>query len=500
MSLDQIRTVLESDAGLLIEDTSQPVHRKLVDNRFALIQKYIHLIEKKDDNFYSELIKLMGMYIDQLYDKKVEDFPSIVLDEKGNRIPQDYDELNVSDLFHLKKANRELSEKLFEYGCDILESNRNIQLNMDTLRNLLNRHLHSFHLSIEQCYLYRTFNYKKLVEIISKNQIIAKSNISIDEIYQLLLNTYQLNNEDVFPGLLKPEQFHQNHQRIDEILTWCNAEFFVEVTNIIRCHFDNKFDRFSIVKKRNQKHFCEEVIIKLLQWCPSEDDYAFIHQILTDSKIKIDYDLYSANCIGRTDLKSVIALSENKTIIKDLLSQEQNIQNRYWHEDHCIQLYILYAIIGDYEKALINFEEKYNFKDDLSEGNNKWDENGYAYGNWEYRDSLARFIGSLCASFKENCVDYAMIVNILNRVINSKNVTYMNLRKTLPPIQEVLSTDDFKQLTDNLLQKQNIGNLGFLTVHDHDEGTDYRYIIGIASEEETQSYLSSLYKKKKLEF
>ena len=494
--LDNLKKVLESDAGLLIEDMSEPTVKKVVDNRLSLIKQNVNSVENKDDNFYAELIKLIANYIDQLYDKDINDFPSIVLDENGEIAEQDYDELNSSDMFNLTKANRELSEQLFDYVCNILESNKDIKLDTETLKRLLNRNPKLFSLSVEEDYLYRPFDFNRLTKIINENQTLEKSNIGIEEVYQLLLDTGQLNNDDVFGSLVKPDQFNQNHQKIDEVLTWCNAKAFVEITNIIRHNFNKDFDRFSIAKKRNKDKFCERLIIELLHWHTDKEDCDLIHQILTDSEIEIDYDLYSADYMGQTHLKSIIALSGNRTIIKDLLSKEQNIQNYYSHGDRGIQLYILYAIIGDYEKALVNFEENYNFKYDFDDEDNNWDRSGYAYGDWGYEDSLARLISSLCDSFKENSIDYSMIINIISRVINNKNIKYINLEETLAPIQEVLSDDDFKLLVDSLLEKYNTGSLGFLSVNDH-EGMFTRYIIRIANEDEIQNDLNSLNIKEK---
>lgn len=495
-NLEIIKKVLESDAGLVIEDISEPTVKKVIDNRLSLIKQNVNSSENKDDNFYAKLIKLIANFINQLYDKDVNDFPSIVLDENGEITEQDYDEINSSDMFKLTKANRELSKQLFDYVCSILESNNNITLDVETLKRLLNRNPKLFSLSVEKDYLYRTFDFNKLTKIINENQTLEKSKIDIEEVYQLLLDTCQLNNNDVFGSLVKPEQFKQNHQKIDEILTWCNAKTFAEITKIIKCKFDRDFDRFSIVKKRNKNKFCERLIIELLHWHADKEDCDLIHKILTDSEIEIDYNLYSADYTGQTDLKSIIALSGNRTIIKDLLSKEQNIQSYYSHGDHGIQLYILYAIIGDYEKALANFEKNYNFKYDLDDEDNNWDRSGYAYGSWGYKDSLARFFDSMCASFKEDSTDYSTIINLISCVMNNENVKYINLEETLTPIREVLSDDDFKLLVDALLRKHNSGNLGFLTVSDHD-GMFTRYIISIANEDEIQNNLNDLNKKEK---
>ena len=172
-NLESIKKVLDSDAGLIVEDMLKSDDKKVVDNRFSLIKRNGELIENKDDYFYAELIKLIGNYIDRLYDKDVKYFPSIVLDEAGERTTQDYDELNSSDMFNLTKANKELSEKLFEYVCGILKNNKDIKLDIEILKRLLNRNPKLFTFSVDENYLYRTFDYKKLIKIIYENQILV---------------------------------------------------------------------------------------------------------------------------------------------------------------------------------------------------------------------------------------------------------------------------------------------------------------------------------------
>ncbi|MBR2828174.1 MAG: hypothetical protein IKE70_02970, partial [Bacilli bacterium] len=379
-NLESVKKILDSDAGFIIEDISKKEKKEVIDNRFSLIKQIVETIENKDDIFYSELIKLIGNYIDPLYDKRVDDFPNVVFDKNGEEVLQDYTNLSSYDMYNLTEANKELAKELFEYICIILENNKDAKLDIETLKKLLNRNPKLFNLSFEEDYLFRPFNSNKLVTIMNENKMLERSNINIDDIYQLLLDTYQINNDNVFGYLIKPEQFNQNHKKIDEVLTWCNAKTFVEITNIIRRNFDKDFDRFSIVKKRNKNKFCENLIIELLRWRAYDDDCSLVHQILTDPEIEIDYDLYSADYFGQTDLKSIIALSGNRTIIKDLLSKDQNIQYYYRHGDRGIQLYILYAIVGDYEKAITNFEERYNFKYDLDDEDKNWDRSGYAYG------------------------------------------------------------------------------------------------------------------------
>ena len=497
--LETIKRILDSDAGLIIEDMSQSTNKKVIDNRLGLIKQIVNQADNKDDKFYTRLIKLISYYINKLYNEKVEDFPSIVYDGKFKKVEQKYDELNLNDMFNLKKANEELSEKLFEYVCSILEANKDIKVDIKTLKRLLNRNPKLFSLSAERTYIYRDSNYKKLVKIMNENGTLEKSNINIDDIYQILFDTCQLNNQDVFCGLVSPEQFSQNHQKIDEMLSRVNAKAFVEITNIIRCNFDKNFDRLSFAKNRSKDNFCESLIIELLHSYAEDEDYNFIHQILTDSKIQIDYDKYYADYIGQTKLKSLIALSKNPLIIKDLLSKEQNVQDYYWHGETSIQLFRLYGIVGDYEKALTNFNKIYNYRNDYTEEfDDDFNKVGHTYAGWDYKDSIAEFINDICTSFNKQNIDYLMRKTIINEILNNDKVKYINLEETLPAVQDVLSDEDFKTLLDTLVLKRNSGNLSFIV---SEEKTEYgffnRYVIRLISEEEVHDYLSSLNNKEK---
>ena len=288
---------------------------------------------------------------------------------------------------------------------------------------------------------------------------------------------------------------------IDEILNCCNAKSFVEITNIITRNLDKNFDRLAFAKNRSKDKFCEKLIIELLHYYYfTDEDCDLIHQILTDSEIQIDYDRYYADYIGQTNLKSLIALSKNPIIIKDLLSKEQNVQDYYWHGDSKIQLFRLYGIIGDYEKALVNFNEKYNYGCDYTENfDDDFNRVGYTYARCLYEDSVVGFINDVCTSFNEQNTDYSMRKVIINKILNNDKVKYFNLEETLHSIQKVLSDEDFKTLLDTLVLKRNSGKLGFIISEENSEITLLnRYVIRLASEEEVQDYLSSINKKEKV--
>ena len=99
----------------------------------------------------------------------------------------------------------------------------------------------------------------------------------------------------------------------------------------------------------------------------------------------------------------------------------------------------------------------------------------------------------MCESFKEDETDYSTIINLINRIINSKNVKYINLEETLAPIKEILSPEDFKFLIDALLKKYKLGNLNFLSITNH-EDMFTQYKISIASEDEAKTQIENLNK------
>ena len=502
--LKKVKGILESEASLLVESTNDVVNlskkdnaskKKIVDNRFELITKLLDSVKNKNEAFYTRLIEILAIYIERLYDRRVNycNIAIVSSDEELDFV--DTIHFGSWDTINFAHKNRKLAEQLFNYVCTLLENNENIKLDIETLKRLLNRNPKSLYFSIEENYVCRPFDFERLVIILKKNQTLEKSDIGIEDTYQLLLDTCELNNEKVFISLVKPEQYTKNHSKIDEILMRCNAKVFIEITNIIRHNFDKSFDRFSIVKKRNKNRFCETLIIEILHRHCNKEDYDLIHQILSFPEIELDYDMYYSDYTGQSDLKSIIALSENRTIIKDLMCKAQ-IQEYYSHGEDSIQLFILYAIIGEYEKAIADFNEKYEFKYDLYDEDKSWDTSGYAYGGWGYKDSLARFINKMCESFKEDETDYTTVINLINRIINSENIKYINLEETLTPIKEVLSPEDFKFLIEVLWKKYKSGNLNFLSISNH-EDMFTQYKISIASEDEAKTQIENLNKKGK---
>lgn len=474
--LEMIKKYLDSEAGIAQDFKGK---ERIIDNRFELIKNQVCSIENKDDAFYSGLIKLISIYVDKLYDSKVDNPPVLVFNIDGELIPQNQERLSHWDKYYLSDANHDFSKNLFLYVCDILKANPNIKLDLDTLRRLLNRSPKLFTLSIETDFISRSLNFKNLAKIMHENQTLKKSGLSIDDIYQLLIDTYQLDNEDVFGTLVERDDFKANNKKIIDLLSNCNSSTFVKITNIILRNFDKNFDRMTLVKARKEKDFPELLITRMGLSYINEDDCNFIHQLLNDEDISVDYNFYWFDYYGETSLKEIIALSGKRTLIKDLLSKPENIQDYYWHGEIIIELYQLYAIIGDYENALNHFKNHYYFESI---------KNGQIEVEYTYEDSLAKFIKNICNSFITDDIEYIRRKEIIDGVLASENVKYINIDETLPIIQTVLSSEDFEELINTLVGRYNSGTLGFITC----EKTVYERFIKISSEDEINKSLAAL--------
>lgn len=474
--LEIIKKYLDSEAGLAEDSKGK---ERIIDNRFELIKIQVCSIENKDDAFYSDLIKLISIYVDKLYDSKVDNPPVLVFNIDGELIPQNQERLSRWDKYYLSDANHDFSKNLFLYVCDILKANPNIKLDLDTLRRLLNRSPKLFTLSIETDFISRSLNFKKLAKIMHENQTLKKSGLNIDDIYQLLIDTYQLDNEDVFGTLVERDDFKANNKKIIDLLSNCNSSTFIKITNIILRNFNKNFDRMTLVKARKEKDFPELLITRMGLSYINEDDYNFIHQLLNDEDISIDYDFDYFDYYGQTSLKEIVALSGKRTLIKDLLSKPENIQDYYWHGEIIIELYQLYAIIGDYENALNHFKNHYYFESI---------KNGQIKVEYTYEDSLAKFIKNICNSFIADDIDYIKRKEIIDSILASENVRCINIDETLPILQTVLSSEDFEELINSLVERCNSGTLGFITC----EKTVYECFIKISSEDEINKSLAAL--------
>lgn len=491
--MKNIKKILESDAGLISKkDGSNNI--EVVDNRLYLLNQEVQLRENKDNSFYENLVELLSDYMTTLYDGKYGEIPRVVFDKNGEKLDCDNRVLSDAEFTKLSIANKECADKLFNYIYAILKKEIDVKINIDTLTKLLNRNPKLFNLTAEKSYLYRSCNFEKMAKLLMENETLTKSNISEEEIYKLLIDTCQLDNEQVFKALVSKEQFKKVSEKIYAFLRKCNPKTFIDVTNIIIENYDPDFDRLAFIKQVSIPTYFENLIIELLRNCPRKQDFELIHQVLTDKNIKIDYGYDYSDYVGQFTLRDLIAFSKNKTIIKDLLSKKENIDLVYWRGEFRMDLYRLYAVTGEYEKALALFKEQYNYANDFSEDyNNGFDADGFAYGDFNYSDSLIEFVNDVCTSFKKETVDYETIKYIINEIINSENVKYINLEKILISLQSLLNEEDLNLLIESFVKKYNNKQLHFINVKEQD-GIYGGYAIRISSAEEIQDILSQFSK------
>lgn len=197
--LKTIQAVINSEPGLNEDDS-------IVDNRLSIIKRKVDETEDKNDFFYYLLIKVIGMNLWKIYNRDFRKYIGLVLDENCKLIPQKYGKIfTKNDTTNLREAELDFLKSLFEYVCDILENNKDIMLDVTTLINLLDRDPGA----IEE-YYYRPFNFSRIAKIIKENQTLEKSNVSLEDTYQIMYQTYQYDNEDVFGNLIPPEQLKKS--------------------------------------------------------------------------------------------------------------------------------------------------------------------------------------------------------------------------------------------------------------------------------------------------
>lgn len=466
--MEKIKRILDSSVGVFVslnDDQKGNGRQTIIDNRFELIKSEIK--EKEDDVYYSKLIKILSEYINKLYDLSGQNESENVLSLKGENIVPIDGYFDYDNSCTIITANRAFAEKLFDYVCLILRKHPDIILDTDSLKALLNKNSKPLSFMVGSPTIDRTLSFKKLVRILKRNNTIKKSNISTDELYDILIATYQIFDNETIKMLVTKKSFKENHKKIDELLHKCNAEYFVKLTELIIENYDKNYDRISMIKDRNDPKFTSQVICEHLEY-PIKVDYEFIHALLNNEEIKVDYEYEYCDYIGHCSLKTDLANSGNKTIIKDLLSKEENIEEVYCNGDdgeYVIYLYALYALTGNYEKALELFERQYCAINDYTEDyDNDFERQGYTHASITYKDSLDNFTENICKSFAGENLDYEKKKDIIYKIFNSKNIKYINLSEIALYIKEVLNHEDFNKFLDALLTKYYCNSIKFINV------------------------------------
>ena len=462
--LHQIKEILKSDADAKIKQVQCGPNLKTIikieDNRFHNIRQLVKQIEQKNNENYRKLIELISDYIGQIYDKK------------------DFDNGTVCSNYYNNKqedANYDFAERLFNYICKVLKTNPNIKLSVKAIENLLRiqQNIISDKLSSPESEI-------NLINILIKNKTLEKSNISTYQKYQILMKSDRISDQYALPYLITPKQFNENHKLIDEFLKRCDVPEFINVMDIIKDYFDEKFNILPFIFENKNEYFVENLIYELNHWRPIKaDDFDIILAIFNNKNLKIDFnENFYISGIGPISLFEIICSYKNNSIIKAMLEHPNaNICELNSHEAR-ISLCKTYCYIKEFEKFLNELNKNVGTE---HLGENKNIDNIFKQASYislnNYPESLRTdYILTICDSLKTQNIDYERLKHIIELIINDDNLNYFELDDILPKLQELLSKDDFKDLLNVIAQRQKEGKLTLIKA-ERDQEERYKFII-----------------------
>ena len=508
------------------------------------INNLIHFIDsdKRNDAFYQQVIDELVREIDFLYQKEPPVFTGVVVDSQEKALP-DYKSVcqnrwNVTSpknqnrlqdllmytssnsehtsqedqieeaIYTLEKiqrqvtrSDRRLAENLFRYIGTILENYPDITLRKETITRLFNTNPELFPFSVDEIYDDRMLDYVSLAAIMNQNKTLEKSGFTTEDILKLLIDTYQVRNEKIWREFLTPEQLQTSYQTIDEFLSHCNAKMFVHISNIITRNFDANYDRYTLIKEHNKdnKAFPTAVLKELSHVAETEADYQLMKRLLTDDEIQIDWNLSHRDYFSETDinLKTDLALTRNPKILSILLQDSNRIHTYYSYDEAIyISLFEIYAILGDYEKSIQTFEEKFhdnqNYASYVDNPQKKLQKGIPIVIPPYFQDVFTQYIETLVKSFEDRKINENKRKEILSRVFNNKTITYINPAEVLEEIEPTLSKETFQELVTRLREREQNGEIRFVTREEY--GLDQ--IIRTIKEDEVERVFSEFQPKK----
>lgn len=508
------------------------------------INNLIHFIDsdKRNDAFYQQVIDELVREIDFLYQKEPPVFTGVVVDSQEKVLPNYksicQDRWNVTssknqnrlqDLLMYTSPNREhtsqedqieeaiytlekierqvtrsdrrLAENIFRYIKTILENHPDITFKKETITRLFNTNPELFPFSSDEIYDDRMLDYASLAKIMNQNKTLEKSGFTTEDILKLLIDTYQVRNEKIWKEFLTPEQVQTSHQTIDEFLSHCNAKMFVHISNIITRNFDANYDRYTLIKEhsKDNKAFPTVVLKELSHVAETEADYQLMEQLLTDDEIQIDWNLSHRDYFSETDinLKTDLALTRNPKILSILLQNPNRIHTYYsYGEAIYISLFEIYAILGDYEKSIQALEEKFhdnqNYASYVDNPQEKLQKGIPIVIPPYFQDVFTQYIETLVKSFEDRKINENKRKEILSRVLNSKAITYINPIEVLEKMEPTLSKENFQELVNKLREREQNGEIRFVTREEY--GLDQ--IIRTIKEDEVERVFSEFQPKK----
>lgn len=508
------------------------------------INNLIHFIDsdKRNDAFYQQVIDELVREIDFLYQKDPPVFTGVVVDSQEKALP-DYKSVcqnrwNVTSpknqnrlqdllmytssnsehtsqedqieeaIYTLEKiqrqvtrSDRRLAENLFRYIGTILENYPDITLRKETITRLFNTNPELFPFSVDEIYDDRMLDYVSLAAIMNQNKTLEKSGFTTEDILKLLIDTYKVRNEEIWREFLTPKQLQTSHQTIDEFLSHCNAKMFVHISNIITRNFDANYDRYTLIKEhsKDNKAFPTAVLKELSHVAETEADYQLMKRLLTDDEIQIDWNLSHRDYFSETDinLKTDLALTRNPKILSILLQDSNRIHTYYSYDEAIyISLFEIYAILGDYEKSIQTFEEKFhdnqNYASYVDNPQKKLQKGIPIVIPPYFQDVFTQYIETLVKSFEDRKINETKRKEILSRVFNSKTITYINPAEVLEEIEPTLSKETFQELVTRLREREQNGEIRFVTREEY--GLDQ--IIRTIKEDEVERVFSEFQPKK----
>ena len=508
------------------------------------INNLIHFIDsdKRNDAFYQQVIDELVREIDFLYQKEPPVFTGVVVDSQEKALP-DYKSVcqnrwNVTSpknqnrlqdllmytssnsehtsqedqieeaIYTLEKiqrqvtrSDRRLAENLFRYIGTILENYPDITLKKETITRLFNTNPELFPFSVDEIYDDRMLDYVSLAAIMNQNKTLEKSGFTTEDTLKLLIDTYQVRNEEIWREFLTPKQLQTSHQTIDEFLSHCNAKMFVHISNIITRNFDANYDRYTLIKEhsKDNKAFPTAVLKELSHVAETEADYQLMKRLLTDDEIEIDWNLSHRDYFSETDinLKTDLALTRNPKILSILLQDSNRIHTYYSYDEAIyISLFEIYAILGDYEKSIQTFEEKFhdnqNYASYVDNPQKKLQKGIPIVIPPYFQDVFTQYIETLVKSFEDRKINENKRKEILSRVFNNKTITYINPAEVLEEIEPTLSKETFQELVTRLREREQNGEIRFVTREEY--GLDQ--IIRTIKEDEVERVFSEFQPKK----
>ena len=514
---------------------------EIEDERINYLIRFIDS-DKRNNAFYQQVIDELVREIDFLYQKEPPVFTGIVVDSQEKALP-DYKSVcqnrwNVTSpknqnllqdllmymspnsectsqedqieeaIYTLEKiqrqvtrSDRRLAENLFRYIGTILENYPDITLRKETITRLFNTNPELFPFSVDEIYDDRMLDYVSLAAIMNQNKTLEKSGFTTEDILKLLIDTYQVRNEKIWREFLTPEQLQTSHQTIDEFLSHCNAKMFVHICNIITRNFDANYDRYTLIKEhsKDNKAFTTAVLKELSHVAETEADYQLMKRLLTDDEIQIDWNLSHRDYFSETDinLKTDLALTRNPKILSILLQDSNRIHTYYSYDEAIyISLFEIYAILGDYEKSIQTFEEKFhdnqNYASYVDNPQKKLQKGIPIVIPPYFQDVFTQYIETLVKSFEDRKINENKRKEILSRVFNSKTITYINPAEVLEEIEPTLSKETFQELVTRLREREQNGEIRFVTREEY--GLDQ--IIRTIKEDEVERVFSEFQPKK----